>query len=64
MDKISIRLLVPFAYVGEENDGKKYVLKEVKGKREKTPVTIGKEYEGQIQILSGLAINDTIFEVE
>jgi len=64
LDKIPNTIAVPFAYVGEENDGKKYVLKEVKGKREKTSVTIGKEYEGQIQILSGLVINDTIFEVE
>jgi len=64
LDTIPNTIAVPFSYVGEEENGAKYVMKEVKGKTEKTPITVGAEYGGQIQILTGLGVGDTIYEVE
>lgn len=53
---------IPFEYVIEEND-KTYVNKQVDGKSEKVEITVGDEYEGQLEVVEGLQPGDVIYEV-
>ena len=54
-------LSVPESYVKSEN-GKKYVLKLVNGKKVKTFVTLGEEIDGSFEITLGLREGDIIYD--
>ena len=62
VDEIKNTTAIPIDYAYEE-DGKTYVNKQVNGKSEKTLITIGKEYGGEVQVLEGLEPGDVIYEI-
>lgn len=62
LDEIKNTTAIPIDYAFEEDDNT-YVNKQVNGKPEKTRITIGKEYGGELEVLEGLQPGDVIYEV-
>lgn len=57
-------LSIPSEYVQFGSDDEVYVMKKTEEGLEKTPVEMGEELEGEIEILSGLVEGDVIYEEE
>lgn len=64
LEEIQHAVSVPFSHVEEAEDGKTYVYKRIDGKKIKTEITVGSEYDGQVQVLDGLYEGDVIYEIE
>ena len=56
-------IAIPIEYIQDEND-KQYIFKKIDEKKQKVPVTIGKEYGGMVEIRDGLIEGDVIYEIE
>jgi len=63
LSEIKNTVVVPIEYILDEND-KEYVQKKVQDKMQKSPVEIGQEYGGKVQILDGLVAGDVIYEID
>jgi len=61
LSEIKNAVVVPVEFILDEDD-KQYVQKKVNDKMVKTPIEIGEEYSGRVQILDGLTPGDVIYE--
>ncbi|QQS44070.1 efflux RND transporter periplasmic adaptor subunit [Candidatus Roizmanbacteria bacterium] len=64
LEEVNNAVSIPFSIIEETDDGKTYVYKKVNGKKERVEITVGPEYDGQVQVLNGVYEGDVIYEIE
>ena len=62
LDEIQNVVAVPIEYI-DESEEKPFVLKKINNKSVKTIITIGKEYEGLVQVTDGVYEGDELYEL-
>lgn len=64
LDEIPSAIAIPFSYIDEKEDGTPFVLVQSGGKTSSVPVETGAEYDGLVQILSGVGVGDVLVSPE